>query len=70
MQRHFALTENDFSEPGPDIWYSQSGTYIPYKRIVYAIERTNPTNLAGQQRAICYKYEISVPGQLFKFYSS
>jgi hypothetical protein len=55
MQWQFALTENDFSvelEPGPGIWYSQSGTYMPYRRIEYAIERTNPTNLAGQKRTI------------------
>jgi hypothetical protein len=41
MQRQFALIENDFFvelEPGPAIWYSQSGTYMPYRRIEYAIE--------------------------------
>jgi hypothetical protein len=29
-----------------------TGTYMPYRRIEYAIERTNPTNLAGQKRTI------------------
>ncbi|KAG0533675.1 hypothetical protein BDA96_04G213500 [Sorghum bicolor] len=38
--------------------------------IAIAIERTSPTNLARQQRTISHKYEIPVPGQLFKFYSS
>jgi hypothetical protein len=62
MQRQFALTENDFSmelEPGPAIWYSQSGTYMSYRRIEYAIEtkicRGRLTSLMGRSKVVLEK---------------
>jgi hypothetical protein len=36
-------------EPGPDVWYSQSGTYVPYNRDMYVIATTAPTNLDEKQ---------------------